>query len=263
MSKNKITLITILLVLLAPNLFSQIPTNVTETTEIIGDVSGNSFHVRIHRASKKEILKAVKSILKERSEEVKTKGDEVYASQSLFPFISDHEIKVYAKVKEFSDTEHELYLIFLNGDQNISSQADLKDYNSAKAFLYEFANKLSRESNKSFLANSEKELSSLERNIENLRSEKTRDDDAIIKNGKKIKKNESDIKKLDDKESLDENAIKERAKKEKNILSLKRKNKNLKNRLTENKKEQDGLIEKIKEKRALIKEVKSDIETFD
>ncbi len=260
---KKFKLLAILLVFFLANLNAQIKTAITETAETIGDVSGTALHVRIHRASKRDILKKVKSYLKERSNDVKTKGDEVYATNVVFPTISENAIKVYAKVKEYNETEHELYLIFVDGDQIVSTKTDIKDYNSAKASLYEFANTLSRESNESFIAFSERELGDLEKTLERLRYSKEKDENKIVSLGKKIKDNEKDIEKIDDKENLDEKSIKTRAKKEREILDYKKDIQQLEKDLVENKKEQDEYIKKIKEQREIIKAAQKDKELFD
>lgn len=260
---KKINLLVILLAFLLSNLNAQVETTVTETAETIGDISGSALHVRIHRATKRDILKKVKSYLKERSDEVKSKGDEVYATDVLFPTISENRIKVYAKVKEYSQTEHELYLIFVDGDQIVSTKTDIKDYNSAKASLYELANTLSRESNESFIEYSEKELRELEKYLDRLRYTKEKDENKIVSLGKKINDNEKDLKKVDDKENLDEKSIKTRAKKEKEILDYKKDIKELEKDLVENKKEQDEYIKKIKEQREVIKAAQKDKELFD
>jgi len=217
----------------------------------------------VHRASSREILRKLKSDLKERSEEVKVKGNELFAIQTKFPGISDHEIKVYAKVKGFSKDENELWMIFLNGDQSVSSENNFSAYNTAKAYLFEFANRVSREANISNQDSQNKKLNSLKNEQKSLEHQLDKYENKIKKLDRTIIKKQKEIDKIDAKKSLDQKSIELRKKAVEKVAKGKEKIKDLKYDIIINKENQTKKQEEIKNQKEVLIKAKEDVEIFD
>ena len=258
-------LINVLLLLLlsfCTQLKSQEPTTVSETTETIGDVHGNALHVRIHRANRRLILKRLKADLKEKSEEVKVKGNRLTTVQTKFPGISKHEIKVYAKLNDYSEDEHELWFIFLNGDQSVSSENNFSAFNSAKTYVFEFANRLSRESNSKNHDQQLKKLRSLESDLRNLKAQNTKARNRIKSLRKTIKKKEKVVSKIDSKKSLDNKSIELRKKAIEKILKSKEKINDLDYDIEINQRDQEKKEVEITNQKEILYDAKKDLEIF-
>lgn len=187
---------------------AQHATKVNETTESISDASGNALTAIIYKSSDKAIAKDWKSLVKDYDDaEVKTKGTDVYATNVLIKEISEHQIKVYSQVKEINDEEHEISVIFMNGDEAISSSNDVAGYTAAKDILYRFANEHSKESTAKFLSLQAKALSKLEKDLKDLKRDKEKAEKEIDDCKKSIKDNEYNLEKNKDEQSDKEKEI--------------------------------------------------------
>ena len=189
----KITLFKLLFFCVVASICAQSLT-VTEETENILDANGNALRVEITIASEKTILKEWKSKLKKFDGEVKIKGNELSALNVKINSISEHEIKVYTKVKDVSKTLREVYFIFLNGDLAISSSSDISGYTAAKEIVSSFAKELSKEATEDHHAEQEKHLGKLEGSLRDLIREKERAEKEISDCNESIKDNEYKLK---------------------------------------------------------------------
>ena len=151
---NRIILFTLLLSL-GFTAQAQKGVEVTESTEEINDVNGNALRTIINRADEKTISKEWKKLMKSYKASVKTKGNEVHATEVMVSSISEFPIQVYAQINEISETEMELLVIFMNGDRSISSSSDISGYTAAKKIVEDFALQISNEATSAFFENEE------------------------------------------------------------------------------------------------------------
>ena len=241
---------------------AQEPTIVKEQEEIIQEISGNALYVNIYKATSKSILKNLKSALKDKSEEVKVKGDNLYAKKVSFPSISDSLLSIYGYVKELSNETHHLYLLFIDQGTAISSVNDLSGYTAARSFLYDFANTISKETSEEHYSNELKALEKMEKELKELKRKKEKEEKNIDKLKKQIKKSELIIDKLDRKDTLEEQDIKERAKNETIIITNTKNIKENEYDIVSNKKQQEELKEKITNQKELVKHSKNTMDAF-
>lgn len=168
---------------------------VGETTEKINDYSGNALTVVFNRADEKTISKEWKRTMKHYKASTSTKGNEIRATDVSIPSISDYPIQVFAKVKENKDKQNVFYVIFLNGDQSISSKSDASGYTAAKSIVEGFANSLSKNAAKDYQKTQERLLKNYNKELKS-NAKDTKDDQKSIENKQKeIKNLGEDIKK--------------------------------------------------------------------
>jgi len=242
--------------------WSQNPTEVKEKEELIGDISGNALYVNVYRAEEKIIVKQLKSELKNKNGDVKTRGKKLSAIEVVFPSISDSTLTVKAEVQEVKELVYDLFVIFKYNDTILSSTNNTSGYNSAKAFLFDLANNLSKEASEKYFAKQEKEFASLEKKLKLLKKKLVKEEKAVVKAQKLIKKNQSVVEKIDRKDKLDEKAIKARAKSEKAILNGKEKVKDGEYNVEINKRDQKETLSAIKKQRELVNEAKKSLDVF-
>jgi chromosome segregation ATPase len=198
--KQMSKLLTLTLALFALNLLSaQEVTTVTETIENIGDANGSALRVEINRADERTIAKEWKSVMKDYDGDVNIKGDEIYASEVMISAISEHEIKVFAKISKLNETKKEFTVIFLNGDRAISSESDISGYTAAKDIVMRFAKARSLEATTEYKENQEDALKELEDNLDDLLRDKKRAEDDIEDCKETIKEKEYDLEQNQDK----------------------------------------------------------------
>jgi len=179
--------------------YAQEKIKVSETTEDIEGVKGNSLKVTIYRADEKTVAKEWKSTLKSKSGDVDIKGKSVIASDVLIEAISEREISVYALIKVVNETEIDFYVIFLNGDRAISSAGNPSAFVSAKKIVEDFANSVSKEAAKDNHKEEEKLLKSYNKELENVTQE--------IEDAKKLIKEKQ--KEIEDNTKKKENLLKQ------------------------------------------------------
>ncbi len=183
--------------------YNQEATAVTETIESIEEVSGSALKSTIYYSNDKSILRAFKNTLKNYNGKVKIKGNELTATEVVITSIADHEIKVYAKVKELNAFAHEVFFIFLDGSNFISSSSDISGYTAAKDIVYNFSNTQNQNSTESHFEKQEKKLSELEEGLNDLVKEKKKAEEEIEDCKELIKDNEYKIKEnIDDQERV-------------------------------------------------------------
>ena len=204
---------------------AQKQTTITETSENIADANGNALRVEIFRADTKTILKEWKSKMKNYDGEVKIKKDELTATNVIISLISEHQIKVYAKVKDYTKESKEVFFIFLNGSQAVSSSSDISGYTAAKEIVSNFASELSKEATEKFYEDQDKALNKLQGELKNL--------------------------------------IKEKEKAEKEIEDCKDSIKDNEYKIVENKDKQADLVKKIETQKKIVKDAKNNKEVFE
>lgn len=141
------SLLIVISILFVSEMKAQDKIKVSESSEQIEGVKGNAFKVEIYRSDEKTVAKEWKSEIKGKSGDVDIKGNSVVATDVLIKSISDHEITVYAQVKQLDEKTIEFSAIFLNGDRAISS-SDAGAHLVAKKMVKDFANSVSKEAAK-------------------------------------------------------------------------------------------------------------------
>ena len=237
------------------------PTLVTETSETIQDVYGNALHVKIHRATNKEIVKSLKGEWKEKGGEITSKKNEIVASGVLIPSISTPPILVLAKVREFTKIEHELIVIFLNGDVAIASGNSA--FANTKAYLHELANSISREYNVKHHESEEKKLKRLESELNNVQIRLNKDGEKIRKLRKIIEKEEKKIEAIDKKKTLDQKTIELRKKGVEKVIKSREKINDLEYDITINKENVVHKKREIEEQKEKVEDAKKDRSVFE
>lgn len=198
---------------------------ITETSENIADANGSALRVEIFQTDSKTILKEWKSKMKKYDGDVKIKKGELIASNVKISLISEHEIKVYAKVKDYTKSSKEVFFIFLNGNQSISSTSDISGFTAAKEIVSSFATELSKNSTKAFFDNQDKALNKLQKELKDL--------------------------------------VKEKEKAEKEIENCKESIKDNEYKIVDNKEKQSDLIKKIDSQKKIVKDAKNNKEVFE
>lgn len=253
--------------LLAINIFSskaQTPTEVKERSETqFGEQNGNSLFVSVYRTKEKAILKALKTELKKKESEVKIKDGLLTATTVVFPEVSKDTIAVYTKIKEVSETENELYVLFKDQSKSISSTAAVSGFIAAKAFVHNFANQLSKVSSEAFYKKRAKELLSLKKKLKSEKKSKAKAEKNVIKYKKKLVGDEFDLKQLlDGEQSPTQELVDQKTKLEKNILSYKKKIKDLEIDIVESEKTQGRLTQEIDQSKKDVQEAKKAVNVF-
>lgn len=174
--------------------FNQSAIEVVETVESIENVSGNALQTNIFRSNEKDIYKGFKSLLKGYGGSVTQKRDFLLGTEVMINSISDHEIKVYAKLKEVDQKTASLFVIFLKGDTPVSSRSDVSSYTAAKEILLDFSRTHSQKAVDSYYKSEEKKLQSLEKELEYLIKAKQKAEKEIDDCKKSITENEYNIK---------------------------------------------------------------------
>ena len=211
---------------------------------------------------KKTIIKQLKSELKDKEADVKTKGKKLSATEVVFPSISDSTLTIKAEVQEVKEHVYDLFVLFQYNDTILSSTNNYSGYSSAKAFLFELANTLSKEASEKYYLAQEKELASLEKKLKLLKKRLTKEEKTISKSQKLIKKNTAVVEKIDRKGELEEKTIKARAKAEKTILSNKEKVQDAEYNIEINKKDQKETLDSIKKQREIVNSAKKSLNVF-
>lgn len=199
--------------------------DVSETKEKINDFDGNALRIEINRSDEKTISKEWKKKMKNYDGSVKTKKNEINATEVNISSISDYPIQVFAKVNELKDKKHEFLVIFLNGNQSISSKSDISGFTAAKNIVSSFANEISKDATQDYNDLQEKELKALNSKIDDLQKEKKNAEKEIEDSKKTIKEKEKEIE--------------------------------------ENEKERVKTLKKIEEQKKVIKDAKSELDQFD
>lgn len=166
---------------------------VSQTVESIYNENGSALKATVYRASEKTILKEWKSIMKGYDAVVKVKGEEVYASEVLIGQINSVTIEVFMKVKEISESKHEVSFIFKSGGDYISSSNDISGYTAAEAIVFNFATELSKNATEKYFEEEEKILSGIVNSLEKLVREKKKAEGEIEDCKETIKENEYKI----------------------------------------------------------------------
>lgn len=216
---SRITLL-ILLLGLGYNTQAQNGIEITERTEEINDINGNALRTVINRADEKTISKEWKRKMKDYDASVKTKGNEVHATEVNISTISEFPIQVYAEINKIDETQMEFLVLFMNGDRSISSSTDISGYTAAKKILEEFANQLSKEATEEYNEKQISLLEDLQKQLEDLKDNK-KDAEEEIKEAKETikekeyelaeneKKREETLKKIEAQKQAVKNANKE------------------------------------------------------
>lgn len=212
---------------------AQEATKITEKVVEISTIEESALHVKIHRASLKDIQKEFKRELKKRSKNIESNGKEIIASAALFPGISSQEIKVFALIEELNNFEHELKVIFLNGETPITAAKNPSGYIAAEKFLHDFANKLSINANADYLKSETKLLKSNQKDLKKLNKKVSKAEKNIKKAESNIKKNHKLYESLKAEENLDIKGINKKANAEKSVVYDKEKIKTLKEEIAE------------------------------
>jgi len=190
---NRIILFTLLLGL-GFTAQAQKGVEITESTEEINDVNGNALRTIINRADEKTISKEWKKLMKSYKASVKTKGNEVHATEVMVSSINEFPIQVFAEINEVNDAQMELKVIFMNGDRSISSSSDISGYTAAKKIVEEFAYEISNEATSAFFENEEAKLEDLDSKLEDLKKEKEKAENEIKEAKELINEREYDLK---------------------------------------------------------------------
>lgn len=245
-------------------LSAQTPTEVKEIPQTqIGEKNGNSLYVSVYRTKEKAILKALRTELKKKDSDVKIKAGLLSATSVIFPEVSSDTIRVYAKTKDVSETENELYVLFMNKTTSISSTSDVSGFIAAKAFVHEFANQLSKESSETFYKKRAKELVTLKKKLKAETKAKAKAEKTIVKYKKKLVSNEFDLKQLlDAKESPTQEIVDKRNKLEKSIVNYNKKIKDLEIDIVESEKTKNKLTEEIEQSKKDVQEAKKAVNVF-
>ena len=237
------------------------PTTVSETSETIQGVYGDALHVKIHRASQKEIVKALKSEWKDNNGEVETKRNEIIASGVNIPSIGSEGVKMLARVREFSKLEHELLIIFLDGDLALSPENS--SFYNAKAYLYELANKISKSSNINYHEKEEKNLRQLEGEFKDIAVRLEKDAEKIKKLEKTKEKEQKKIDSIDKQKNLDQKSIELRKKAVEKVIKSREKINDLEYDITINKKNEKEKKDEIKAQKEIVENAKKDRAVFE
>tara|TARA_B100000508_G_scaffold136297_1_gene129137 strand:- start:2081 stop:2872 length:792 start_codon:yes stop_codon:yes gene_type:complete len=236
-------------------------TAVSETTETIQGIYGDALHVKIHRASKKEIIKALKNDWKEKNGEIESKKNEIIGNGIIIPSVNSEGLKLLAKIRDFTKLEHELLVIFQKGSETISPGST--SYNNAKAYLFELANNISKSSNISHHEIQEKKLKHLENELRDLNVRIEKDADKIKKLEKSIKKEQKKIDNVDEQKTLDQKSIELRKKAVEKVIKCREKSNNLEYDITINKENVKNKKDAIKSQKEIVENAKKDREVFE
>lgn len=189
---SKIILVALILGL-GYNAQAQKGVEITESTEEINDFDGNVLRTIINRADEKTISKEWKRKMKSYKASVKTKKNEIHATEVNISTISEFPIQVYAQINEISDSQKEFLVMFMNGDRSISSSSDISGFTAAKQIVKEFAQEISNDATSAFFENQEDELKGLESKLDDLKKEKKKAEKDIEEAKETIKEREYDL----------------------------------------------------------------------
>lgn len=189
-------LLAISLVIFSLNsLQAQKKVKVTETSEKINDVKGTALKVIINKSSEKAISKAWKKVMKRYGASVKTKRNEIHASNANISTISEYPIQVFAKIENNKKENNQAFsAIFLNGNIPISKSSDVSGFTAAKKIIEDFANQISKEATTEFMKGEESILSGYNKEIKNIDKETKKANKDIANKKKEIEKLESTVK---------------------------------------------------------------------
>ena len=162
---------------------------VEEKTNMINGNSNNTLTVIIYETDKSEIEKAFKNELKDRKAKVSVKK-EIFADDAQFKNMGDNTVDVYARVEE-GKTGNTLVAAVDLGGAYLSSAQHKDKYDAFRAFLYDFAVKMTKEGVSEQIKDAEKLLGKQENELEGL----VKDKEGLEKDIEDYKKKIEDAKK--------------------------------------------------------------------
>lgn len=192
---------------------------ITEHAETINGIDGNVLRTIINRADKKTISKEWKRKMKRYKASVKTKSNEVHATEVMIPSISEFPIQVYAQINEVSESQMEFLVLFMNGDRDISSSSDISGFTAAKQIVKEFSHEISKEASSAYFKNEEDQLKDLGNKLDDLKKEKKKAEKEIEDAKELIKEREYDLK---ENEKLREETLKQIDKQKQSVKNAKK-----------------------------------------
>lgn len=215
--RTKLIYVVLLLIGFGYTVHSQEAISITEISASIQDASGNALRTEINRADEKMINKAWKSLMKDYDGDVEVKGNTIISKEVIIPSISDRGITVYAQTSKLSDTKKEFQVIFLNGDQDISSRSDVSAYTAANQIVKDFAQKVSNTATNKYrdiqlglLKGLSKELEGLKRDQANAEKEIKKAKETIKDKEYELENNEKEqqeaVKKIEKQKEMVKNA---------------------------------------------------------
>lgn len=159
---------------------------IKESTESIGDLTGNALSITIVRADKKEIIKEWKSIMKSYDGSVKTKGDNIYTSDARIESISSGNVQINAEINKEKGNNHLFTVIFKSEKGAVSSKDDISGYTAASFIVSKFAKDLSVKAATAYKESQQKKFMSLQKDKKTLEKENIRLTEKIEDYNKKI-----------------------------------------------------------------------------
>ncbi|NVO02481.1 MAG: hypothetical protein HXX09_07225 [Bacteroidetes bacterium] len=188
---KKILLFSALLILSQVSFAQKI--KVVDGKEKIGGGSNSSLSVMIYEATDSQVEKAWKSLMKDYNAKVSTK-DGVFADNATIKDMSANTVDVYAIIEK-KDNAIRLIAAFDLGGAFVSSSTHSSQFKVAEKMLLDFAKKVSLDAIAEILKEAEKEQSKKQKNLDNLKSDKTDLEKDIEKYNKQIAQAKSDIEK--------------------------------------------------------------------
>lgn len=192
---KKQLLLLFMLPFISLTLFAQkVKITVDEKSEKIGDGSHNCLVVIIYDASRDEIEKEWKSLMKGYDAKVSGK-DDVFADNALIKTISDNAVDVYARAEKGSNDNETKFIVGIQmGEDWLSSSKYSSQFKAAEKIVKDFAMKMTKEGIGSKVKLAEKALENLKDDKSDLEKKKKDLNEDIADYQEKIKKAESDIK---------------------------------------------------------------------
>lgn len=167
---------------------------VEEKSEKIGDGSHNCLVVTIYDASRDDVEKEWRSMMKGYDAKVSGK-DEIFADNALIKVISENTVDVYARAeKGGADNETKFIVGFQMGEDWLNSSKYSSQFKAAEKIVKDFATKMTQEGIAGKVKAAEKALENLKDDQADLEKKNKDLKDDIEEYKEKIKKAEDGIK---------------------------------------------------------------------
>src|ERR1051325_22628 len=167
---------------------------VSESKENIGGGNNNAMVVTIYEVSADDILKEVKSLMKDNDFKVSSKDDGLFGDHGMIKKIGNNTIDMYAKVKKIKDGENQLIVAFDLGGAFMNSSQHSDQYKVAKEMIENLAVKMQKDAIEEQLSIATKLLNKLNDQQKDLEGKNKDLNDDIKNYQEKIKKAQDDLK---------------------------------------------------------------------
>ncbi len=157
------------------------------------NTQGNAYVVPVMYFTTSEILKETKRFVSDYKGKVKISSDELFMDDGNIPELSGNVIDIYANTRTKGADTTELIIGFYTGTEFVSEKVNASQDKTAKQIVFALGDRLNRLAIEEKLIEANKELKQLNRNLENLKREKTRNEKIIASAKERILKAEAAI----------------------------------------------------------------------